>query len=242
MLQFLFGKKKKRSVPKPPPRKIMLLAKKYGVKVSLKRGSKVVYKPLRVIKKQITRNKKLFLKKDLNIKKAGYRRVKSRFGGMRPGVFEKESDFGYKQDARQVPGIPSYTNSVIPNNLSNLARVSRARDGMEFRDTRLPKKDIPIYGVGKVFFNQVVPGNMSPSWNAMGQPDGTLLQVGWPFAGYKKAEFGKKRRKSVKPSKPSAKLLKMCKKLKIKVTMKRGGKRVYKSEKQLKKALKNRKN
>jgi hypothetical protein len=64
--------------------------------------------------------------------------------------------------------------------------------------------------------------------------------------------FGKKRRspksskKSVRPrrkvvskrSKPSAKVLKMCKKLKVKVTMKRGGRRMYKSEKVLVKQCK----
>ena len=68
--------------------------------------------------------------------------------------------------------------------------------------------------------------------------------------------FGKKRKSSRKVSrkgrkarggkKPPAKLLKMCKKLRIKATMKRGSKRVYKSSrvllKQCKKKLKMLKN
>ena len=51
--------------------------------------------------------------------------------------------------------------------------------------------------------------------------------------------FGKKRRvsrkKSIKSVKPPAKLLKLCKKLKIKATTKRGSKRMYKSASVLKK-------
>ena len=53
--------------------------------------------------------------------------------------------------------------------------------------------------------------------------------------------FGKKKKRSVKKKKvvrkPPAKLLKMCKKLKIKVTIKRGKKKVYKSVKVLKKLI-----
>ena len=90
---------------------------------------------------------------------------------------------------------------------------------------------------------------MSPLWYANAQPPsggGGLLQVGSPFSAYKaEAAFGKKRRvapKSKVVKKPSAKVLKLAKKLKIKVTLKRGGKRVYKStkalNKQIKKALK----
>jgi len=54
--------------------------------------------------------------------------------------------------------------------------------------------------------------------------------------------FGKKRRstskKSVKNVKPPSKLLKMCKKLKVKVSLKRGSKRVYKKVKVLAKQCK----
>jgi hypothetical protein len=52
--------------------------------------------------------------------------------------------------------------------------------------------------------------------------------------------FGKKRRstrKKASPKKPPAKILRMCKKLKIKCTVKRGGKRVYRKVSVLKKLI-----
>ena len=59
----------------------------------------------------------------------------------------------------------------------------------------------------------------------------------------KKLSYGKRRRKKRKfgkkvSKKPSAATRKMCKRLKVKMTLKRGGKRVYKSEKMLKKQCK----
>jgi len=50
----------------------------------------------------------------------------------------------------------------------------------------------------------------------------------------KKSSFGKPKKKVSKKKVPSATLKKLCKKLKVKLTTKRGGKRVYKSEKVLK--------
>ena len=74
MLSFLFGKKRtmrrKKQFSKKnakPSSKIVKLAKKYRIKVTMKRGSKRVYKSSRVLKKQITtamrRSKSLFGKK-----------------------------------------------------------------------------------------------------------------------------------------------------------------------------------
>jgi colicin import membrane protein len=59
----------------------------------------------------------------------------------------------------------------------------------------------------------------------------------------KKLSYGKRRRKrkssfGKKAKKPSAATRKMCKRLKVKMTLKRGGKRVYKSETMLKKQCK----
>jgi hypothetical protein len=56
--------------------------------------------------------------------------------------------------------------------------------------------------------------------------------------GFGKKSVRKSSKKSVKSVKPPAKLLKMCKKLKVKVTLKRGGKRVYKKVKVLAKQCK----
>ena len=250
MFEFLFGKKvAKKSVKYP--KGLLKMAKKYKVKLTVKRGSKRVRKSVKTLKKQI----KMRMRK--------VRRVRHRFGfGSRAGVFNTEADYGYSQDVRQVPGITDYTNVVVQSENKNADRPINQPDGVnsltpdgkvKLASTRLPASTkLPVYGVGKTFFNQTVPGNMSPRWYAMAQPKsagGGLLQVGWPFSAYKtQSAFGKKRnvskRKSVKKAvkKPSAKVLKLAKKLKIKVTVKRGSKRTYKSvkllNKQIKKALK----
>tara|TARA_X000000950_G_scaffold283847_1_gene385625 strand:+ start:693 stop:2354 length:1662 start_codon:yes stop_codon:yes gene_type:complete len=54
----------------------------------------------------------------------------------------------------------------------------------------------------------------------------------------KKSSFGKPKKKVSKKKVPSAALKKLCKRLKVKLTTKRGGKRVYKSEKVLKELCK----
>jgi hypothetical protein len=246
MFEFLFGKKvAKKSVKYP--KGLLKMAKKYKVKLTVKRGSKRVRKSVKT------------LKKDIKMRMRKVRQVRHRFGfGSHAGVFDTEANYGYSQDVRQVPGITDYTNVVVQSAKKNADRPINQPDGVnsltpdgkvKLASSRLPASTkLPVYGVGKTFFNQTVPGNMSPRWYAMAQPKsagGGLLQVGWPFSAYKaEAAFGKKRkvskRKSVK--KPSAKLLKLAKKLKIKVTVKRGSKRVYKSvkllNKQIKKALK----
>ena len=71
------------------------------------------------------------------------------------------------------------------------------------------------------------------------------------FPGIASLGYGKRRRRRKKRSfgkkakKPSAALKRMCKKHKVRLTLKRGGKRVYKSEamlkKQCKKAMKRKK-
>ena len=54
-----------------------------------------------------------------------------------------------------------------------------------------------------------------------------------PFTPYKRY-FGRRKKKVSKKKSPSAALKKLCKSLKVKLTTKRAGKRVYKSEKVLK--------
>ena len=69
MLEFLFGKKKKKVVKNvKPPANILRMAKKYKVKVTIKRGSKSVYRPVRLIKKQINMKKSRFGSKIENVK------------------------------------------------------------------------------------------------------------------------------------------------------------------------------
>ena len=227
MFEFLFGKKTVRKTEKYP-KNLLKMAKKYKVKLTVKRGSKNVRKSVKMLKKQI----KMRMRKT----------SRSRFGSA--GFFNVDSKYGYSRDANQTQEITNYTNLVVPNAVANSLRPTRQQDGLNLVSTQLPESTkLPIFGIGKTFFNQTVPQPMSPLWYANAQPPsagGGLLQVGSPFSAYKaEAAFGKKR-KVVK--KPSAKVLKLAKKLKIKVTLKRGGKRVYKStkalNKQIKKALK----
>tara|TARA_Y100000389_G_scaffold167367_1_gene172547 strand:+ start:592 stop:1236 length:645 start_codon:yes stop_codon:yes gene_type:complete len=56
---------------------------------------------------------------------------------------------------------------------------------------------------------------------------------------YARMKFGKKKKKVVKKKKVSVALKRLCKKHKVRLTVKRGKKRVYKSEKVLKKQVKN---
>ena len=197
MFEFLFGKKVAKKRVKYP-KGLLKMAKKYKVKLTVKRGSKRVRKSVKTLKKEI----KLRMRK--------VRRVRHRFGfGSHAGVFNTESNYGYSQDVRQVPGITDYTNVVVQSAKKNAERLINQPDGInsltkngdvKLANTRLPPPFKPVHGVGKTFFNQTVPGNMSPRWYAMAQPKsagGGLLQVGWPFSGYKaEAAFGKKRKVS----------------------------------------------
>ena len=77
----------------------------------------------------------------------------------------------------------------------------------------------------------------SSVWDLIPQP-----QKPWKFKPAAASEYGKRRRRrrkkrsfGKKAKKPSAALRRMCKKLKVKTTLKRGKKRVYKSETMLKK-------
>ena len=65
---------------------------------------------------------------------------------------------------------------------------------------------------------------------------GTFMMYGEDGAGY---YFGKRKKKVVKKKNVSATLKRLCKKHKVRLTVKRGKKRVYKSEKVLKKQCKN---
>ena len=65
-----------------------------------------------------------------------------------------------------------------------------------------------------------------------------LIQIVYEIK-YARMKFGKKKKKVVKKKKVSVALKKMCKKYKVRLTVKRGKKRVYKSEKVLKKQCKN---
>jgi hypothetical protein len=54
---------------------------------------------------------------------------------------------------------------------------------------------VPAFGTFRPFFTEKVPTTVGPSWNFMGQPDGTLYPVGGPFNRY--TSYGKRRRKTL---------------------------------------------
>jgi len=62
MLAFLFGRRKKIRrkvrVNKKPPKALIKRARKYKVRVTIKKGSRRVYKSVRLILKQIKQKKK----------------------------------------------------------------------------------------------------------------------------------------------------------------------------------------
>ena len=64
---FLFGKKrrvsKKKKSVKRPPKRLLRLCKKYGIKTTIKRGKKRVYKKVSVLKKLIKMKRKKVVKK-----------------------------------------------------------------------------------------------------------------------------------------------------------------------------------
>ena len=179
------------------------MAKKYNVNIFTKRGSKKVYKKLRIIKKQIKINKKKYLAKNKQIKKSGYVKIPSsfgkqrrtnRFGGMQPGVFSHDSKYGYNQDVKQTPGI-GYSSQYVQNSKINMGRPSRQKYGDEYGNAHVPNSNIPVYGVGKPFFTDIIPSALPPNWFGSRQPDGSFYLYGSPFSAYKKSSsFGKTRK------------------------------------------------
>jgi len=80
LIGWFFGKKKTvKKVSKKrvkPSKKLIVLAKKYGVKVTIKRGSRRVWKSKRILVKQIKRA----MKKKKGVKKSKASKKLSRFG------------------------------------------------------------------------------------------------------------------------------------------------------------------
>jgi hypothetical protein len=187
---FTFGKKKRRSLKKKSkvvsvklPKKLLSICKKLKVKVTVKRGTKKVYKSLKVLKKECLKKIKVLKKKysKKSTRKSttrSTRRVRTlrrgaRFGGSLVNTSSKYSSVvpnnGYSQDVYQNPGIN--IQSSTPN------------------------------GVYKEFFGAKVPGVLPPEWDYLKQPDGSSVAVGSPFYSY----FGRHRRVSRKKSRKNSK-------------------------------------
>ena len=171
---FSFGKKRrtvKRSTTKRPPAALRKLAKKYRVKISLKRGSRRVYKKVNIIKKEIKSKMKKMRK---SIRKT--RRKSHRFSfGLSGSTFEQPKNYGYHQKVEQYPGTLSQSGSYVTKS-NNINRPP----GMG-----LSSNEIPTRGTYARFFTENVPRVIGPNGTGfMGQPDGSLYAVGGPFYRY----------------------------------------------------------
>jgi hypothetical protein len=188
---FSFGKKKRtlRSTKKSrkPPAALIRMCKKHGIKCTRKVGRKRVYKSVSVLKKQLRRKKNLKKKKkSKSVKRKSVRRKSARrsfrFGDA--ASFTPASNYGYNQSVPQAAGVLSQSSQV----------VTAANNANRPPGFGVDPAALPIYGVYRPFFTENVPTSVGPSWNFMGQPDGSLYPVGGPFSGY--TSFGKRRRRA----------------------------------------------
>lgn len=185
MALFSFGKRRikrrtvKRSGNKKPPAALRKLAKKYRVKISLKRGRRRIYKKVSVIKREIKKKiRKLKKRKNSKVRKVRKtkRRATFRFG-MSGSVFQQPKAYGYHQKVEQYPGTLSQSGSYVTKS-NNINRPP----GMG-----LSSKYIPTKGTYARFFTEKVPRTVPPNWMVMGQPSGPPTVVGSPFYRYTKS-------------------------------------------------------
>ena len=182
---FCFGKKRKakRSIKtnRKPPAKLLKMCKKYKIKVSVKRNGKRVYKSKAVLKKLLKQKMRKMRKSRKSRKTLKTRKIVKRKFHFGMGAFTQPDNFGYNQPVEQTPGVLSQSSMVVTPQ-SNINRPP---------GFGLDESSLPVFGVGRPFFGSTVPAVIPPSWNFMGQPDGSMVAVGSPFVRY--TSFGKKK-------------------------------------------------
>jgi hypothetical protein len=193
MKLFSFGKKRKtRKVSKKPPAALLKRCRKYRIKTTMKKGGKRVYRKVallkKLLKKKIRKMKKArkVRKVSKKTRKSKSRKVKRRMGFGADGYeFTKPANYGFDQSVQQYPGTLSQTISTITAK-NNISRP----EGFSFEEGQLP-----AYGVFRDFFGEAVPTQVPPNYNFMGQPDKSLMPVGYPFQRFTTANsFGKRLR------------------------------------------------
>lgn len=217
-----FGKK----TSKKPSAATRKLCKRLKVRLTIKRGGKRVYKSEKMLKKQCKTAMKR--KKKKTVKR---RKRKSSFGKMT------------KQE------INAITLQYLQNNTDKLKELKDyARTGEQCMKDAKTLAGLSVVGTGVGLGYRGYQAYKRDKRKKKRQEAGRKAAVTrrnrkkWRKAAAKrrkrKPSFGKKAKK------PSAALKKLCKKHKVRLTMKRGGKRVYKSDtmlkKQCKKAMKKR--
>ena len=179
--------RKNHKVSKKPSKRVVKLARKYKVKISVKRGSKRVYKTEKLILRQI-RKKMRRVRKVRKVRTT--RRVRkvrkvrtSRFGSAGP-FSGKVENYGYNLPVNQVPGSRGQSSEWVANAAANASRPA---------EMRMPSNEVPSFGTYKLFFDQQVPSVLPPNWDFMGQPGGQPpVAVGSPFYNYKTPGFGRR--------------------------------------------------
>ena len=185
----LFGKRKQRSRKKAlkktrkPPAALLRKCKKHKIKTTIKRGGKRVYKKIGVLKKELRRKMKKHSKK-MRSRRSTRKVVRRRFAfGSSAAPFVNPGNFGYNQPVQQNAGVLSQSTSVIADANANINRPP---------GFGVDPNSIPTYGTYAPFFTENVPRPVGPNWYAMGQPDGSLMQIGSPFSRY--TSFGRKKK------------------------------------------------
>ena len=185
--------RKNHKVSKKPSKRVVKLARKYKVKISVKRGSKRVYKTEKLILRQI-RKKMRRVRKVRKVRTTRTtRRVRkvrkvrkvrtSRFGSAGP-FSGKVENYGYNLPVNQVPGSRGQSSEWVANAAANASRPA---------EMRMPSNEVPSFGSYKLFFDQQVPSVLPPNWDFMGQPGGQPpVAVGSPFYNYKTPGFGRR--------------------------------------------------
>ena len=170
-------------VNRKPSAVLIKLAKKYKVNITVKRGSKRLYKSKKLLKKQILAKMKINVRKIRKARKLRKARKtrkvrRNRFGSSGlDGPFENViPGYGYNRPVVQKPGINGQSSEWVSSITSNMSRP---------KTFQLEDKYIPTLGTSKKFFNQDVPSVLPPRWQFMGQPDGTEFPLGYPFYRYK---------------------------------------------------------
>jgi len=161
-----FGRRHRR-----PSAKLLKLARKYHVKVSTRKGGKRVYKSVAVLKKQIRAKMN-----SVHRVHRGRAHVKASgaCGGMRKRVCQSNPNCKY------IRGTGCRV------------RGGKLREGPALP----PGYNVTSFGryIGRQFFNDCVPTQISPEWDAPIDPNGVNNQVGWPFYECKGSDFGAPRR------------------------------------------------
>ena len=228
-----------------PGKSLRNLCKKLGVRLTVKRGKKRVYKSVKVLKGQCSKKKRRRRKfgtkrtrESLGEKEAAEgllalnpSRKKRRIPIKRKGFFDNDSgpDPLYKEPNKP---IARYNTASIYMDKGG-RRMVGIKSPFSTGNYGPPSSAFTPKGTFKEYLEDMKKTNPYSLTNEE-REEKKRLEAKAYLRYQKPGKFGKKKKVSRKKG-PSATLKKLCKKLGVRLTVKRGKKRVYKSEKVLKK-------